>query len=360
MNMRLGERVQLTLYGSSHGPHVGATLTGVPEGLVVDHTAIAHAMEQRRPGGKYSSQRREADEVEWLSGISGGRTTGETLECQIRNNDVRSSDYGFLPDHPRPGHQDLVMMVKTNGAADLRGGGTSSARMTAPLVAMAALLRPWLARHGVQLMAHVGNIGGIEAAPLESGAPDDLSDTCQLLRCRDPEAAERMAALIDNTRRERDSLGSRVDMIITGLPMGVGEPWVDGLEPALARALMAVPAARAVEFGRGTRVIHMKGSEHNDLWGGTPDAPVLQGEHPDGALAGMASGAPLRVSVSLKPPSSIPQEQRTLNLRTGQPEPLLVKGRHDPVLAPRGVAVVEAMAVIVLTDLMVRGNHLEA
>lgn len=360
MNMRLGEQVQLTLYGSSHGPHVGATLTGVPEGLNVDHDAVAQAMRKRRPGGKYSSKRREADEVEWLSGVTGDRTTGETLECRIHNNDVRSSDYSFLPDHPRPGHQDLVMMVKTNGAADLRGGGTSSARMTAPLVAMAAVLRPWLANHGVEVRAHVGNIGGIEALPVDECLSVNLTDTCEALRCHDPEAAERMAALIETTRRARDSLGSRVDMVITGLPMGVGEPWFDGLEPALARALMAVPAARAVEFGRGTNVIHMKGSEHNDPWGGSVEAPELQGDRPDGALAGMASGAPLRVSVSLKPPSSIPQEQRTLNLRTGQPEPLLVKGRHDPVLAPRGVAVVEAMAVLVLTDLMVRGHYLEA
>jgi len=359
MHMNLGEVIQITLYGSSHGPHVGATLVGVPAGLVADFESISNAKAQRRPGGTFASKRTEADEVHWLSGISNGLTNGQPLECRIKNTDVRSKDYSFLPDHPRPGHQDLVMMKKTNGEADLRGGGTSSARMTAPLVAMAALLRPWLKQHGVEFMAQVGNIGGIEARPIEVCPPRYATKLCKELRCMDPDAAEHMASLINTTRKERDSLGSRVDLLVTGLPMGVGEPWFDGLEPALARAMMAVPAARAVEFGHGTNVVDMRGSVHNDMWGGTAENPQLEGERPDGALAGLASGSPLRLRVSLKPPSSIPQAQTTLNLRTNRKEPLLVKGRHDPVLAPRGVAVVEAMAVLVVTDLMVRGGFLE-
>lgn len=358
MQMNMGEVIQITLYGSSHGPHVGATLTGVPAGIKVDHEGVAKAMARRRPGGMYASKRSEADEVEWISGIENGVTNGQILECRIQNTDVRSKDYSFLPNHPRPGHQDLVMMKKTNGKADLRGGGTSSARMTAPLVAMAAVLQPWLNQHGVELMAHVGNIGGVEARSIDA-CPDAYSTpVCEQLRCLDAEAAERMASLIDKARNDRDSLGSRVDLIVKGLPIGVGEPWFDGVEPALARAMMAVPAARAVAFGHGTNVINMRGSEHNDMWGGTAEAPILEGERPDGALAGLASGAPLRLSVSLKPPSSISRRQTTLNLKTNQQEPLLVKGRHDPVLAPRGVAVVEGMAILVLADLMVRGGFL--
>lgn len=359
MRMDMGEVIQITLYGSSHGPHVGAKVTGVPAGLAVDHEGIAQAMALRRPGGRFASKRNEADKVQWLSGIEADITNGQPLECRILNTDVRSKDYSFLPDHPRPGHQDLVMMKKTNGEADLRGGGTSSARMTAPLVAMAALLRPWLTRHGVEVMAHVGNIGGVEAQPIHVGTTTYTTPLSEELRCFDPIAAEQMATLINDARKDRDSLGSRVDMVISGLPIGVGEPWFDGVEPALARAMMAVPAARAVEFGHGTGVITMRGSQHNSMWGGSADHPVLEGERPDGALAGLASGAPLRVSVSLKPPSSIPQSQTTLNLNTNRQEPLLVKGRHDPVLAPRGVAVVEGMAILVLADLMIRGGFLE-
>ena len=360
MQMRLGEALRVTLTGSSHGPHVGAIVEGMPKGIEVNDSAIADAMALRKTGGAYSSKRKESDEVDWCSGVVNGTTTGALIELQIANNDARSSDYSFLPDHPRPGHQDMVMMKRTNGEADLRGGGTSSARMTAPLVAVAALLRPWLKDAGVQIEAHLGAVGDINAKPLADCPERWADETCLALRCRDPEAAQKMAALIETTRKERDSIGSRVDMAILGVPLGVGEPWFDGLEPALARAMMAIPAARGVEFGHGFGVQTMRGSDHNSPWGGSSEKPVLTGEQPDGALAGLATGAPILVRLALKPPSSIPREQRTLNLKTNQQEPLLVKGRHDPVLGPRAVAVAEAMAILVLSDLMIRGGFSHA
>ena len=360
MQMRLGEVLRVTLTGSSHGPYVGATVEGMPSGIDVDESLVAEAMALRKTGGTYSSKRNETDVVDWCKGVDQGTTTGEIIELQIANNDARSSDYSFLPDHPRPGHQDMVMMKRTGGEADLRGGGTSSARMTAPLVAVAALLRPWLRALGVTVEAHLGAVGLINAKPLDMCPERWANETCEQLRCRDPEAAEKMAALIDATRRDRDSIGSRVDMTIRGLPLGVGEPWFDGLEPALARAMMAIPAARGVEFGHGFSVQTMRGSEHNSPWAGTSEKPVLKGEQPDGALAGLATGAPILVRLALKPPSSIPREQHTLNLKTNQQEPLVVKGRHDPVLGPRGVAVAEAMAVLVLSDLMIRGGFSNA
>jgi len=360
MQMRLGEALRVTLTGSSHGPFVGALVEGMPKGIAVDSSSVAEAMALRKTGGVYSSKRKETDEVVWCKGVQDGMTTGATIELQIANNDARSSDYSFLPDHPRPGHQDMVMMKRTKGEADLRGGGTSSARMTAPLVAVAALLRPWLQGMGVSVEAHLGAVGEVNARPLDACPQRWASETCEQLRCRDPEAAEKMAALIDATRRDRDSIGSRVDVAILGVPLGVGEPWFDGLEPALARAMMAIPAARGVEFGHGFGVQTMRGSEHNSPWGGSSEKPVLEGEQPDGALAGLATGAPIVVRLALKPPSSIPREQHTLNLKTNQQEPLVVKGRHDPVLGPRGVAVAEAMAVLVVSDLMIRGGFTDA
>ncbi len=356
MHMRLGEALRVTLEGSSHGPFVGATVEGMPVGLTIDEHEIGKAMALRKTGGAYSSQRKEADLVEWSTGVLNGTTTGEVIKVQIANDDARSSDYNFLPDHPRPGHQDLVMMKRTNGKADLRGGGTSSARMTAPLVAVAAVLRPWLAGFGVTVEAHLGSVGDVQASPLESCPPRWANQTCEALRCRDPDAAERMAALIDATRKDRDSIGSRVDARIAGLPLGVGEPWFDGIEPALARAMMAIPAARGVEFGHGFSVQTMRGSEHNSPWGGSAEHPKLEGERPDGALAGLSTGAAIEMRVAFKPPSSIPREQHTLNLKSNQQEPLLVKGRHDPVLGPRAVAVVEAMAILVTADLFLRGG----
>ena len=254
----------------------------------------------------------------------------------------------------------MVMLKRTKGEADLRGSGTSSARMTAPLVAVAAVVRPWLEEHGILVEAHLGAIGNVEAAPVEDCPPRWANETCEALRCRDPQAAASMAELVESTKKQRNSIGSRVDLTVQGLPLGLGEPWFDGLEPALARAMMAIPAARGVEFGHGFAVQTMHGSEHNSPWGGSADEPVLLGEQPDGALAGLSTGAPVKVRVAFKPPSSIPQEQHTLNLSTNQQEPLLVKGRHDPVLGPRAVAVVEAMALLVVGDLMVRGGFHDA
>ena len=360
MQMRLGEVVCITLNGSSHGPHVGAVLEGVPPGLTVDEDRINADMALRKTGDTYSSKRKEDDRVEWISGIENGMTTGGPVALKIANADARAKDYGFLPDHPRPGHQDLVMHKRTKGEADLRGGGTSSARMTAPLVAGAALLRPWLLTNGITVEAQVGAIGDVQAKPMEECPPRWASELCRTLRCRDPGAAQNMADIVEATRKQRDSIGSRVDLEIRGLPLGLGEPWFDGLEPALARAMMAVPAARGVEFGSGFGVQTMHGSEHNDMWGGSADAPALEGDRPDGALAGLATGSTVHVRVALKPPSSIPQEQVTLNLASNRQEPLLVKGRHDPVLAPRGVAVVEAMAIMVIADLLVRGGFNDA
>ena len=360
MNMGLGEALRVTLRGSSHGPFVGALVEGLPEGLRVDETRVQAAMKLRKTGGTYSSKRKESDRVEWRTGVVNGITTGEPIEVHIANQDARSSDYSFLPDHPRPGHQDMVMLKRTNGEADLRGGGTSSARMTAPLVAVAAVVRPWLEEHGILVEAHLGAVGNVEAASVEECPPRWANETCEALRCRDPQAAAAMAELVESTKKERNSIGSRVDLTVQGLPLGLGEPWFDGLEPALARAMMAIPAARGVEFGHGFAVQTMHGSEHNSPWGGSADEPVLLGEQPDGALAGLSTGAPVKVRVAFKPPSSIPQEQHTLNLSTNQQEPLLVKGRHDPVLGPRAVAVVEAMALLVIGDLVVRGGFHDA
>ena len=356
MQMRLGESLRVTLLGSSHGPFVGAYIEGMPPGLMLDGAAIAQAMKLRKTGGTYSSKRKEDDNVEWLSGIHDGATDGTPIELKILNNDVRSSDYSFLPDHPRPGHQDMVMFKRTKGEADLRGGGTSSARMTAPLVAIAAVLRPWLESLGIRVESHLGAVGPVEAKPMHACPERWENETCEALRCRDPVAAQQMAEFIGDTRRQRDSIGSRVDLRIEGLPLGVGEPWFDGIEPAMARAMMAIPAARGVEFGHGFAVQRMTGSEHNSPWGGSAEHPVLTGERPDGALAGLSTGSPMDVRVAFKPPSSIPQEQVTLNLKTDQQEPLLVKGRHDPVLGPRAVAVTEAMAILVVADLLIRGG----
>lgn len=354
MRMRLGEVVTTTLFGTSHGASVGALVEGLPPGLRVDLTAIQAAMDRRRPGNPLASRRKEADVVNVRSGLHEGLTTGQPLLLEIENSDARSTDYAFLPRHPRPGHQDLPMHARSEGHADLRGGGSSSARLTAPLVAAAAIMAPMLDGLGITITAHVGAVGDIEAMLPEPGRP--YAD--EEVRCQDEASAAAMRELIENVRSDRDSIGSRVDLVVKGLPLGLGEPWFDGLEPALGRAMLAVPGARAVEFGRGVDAVRMRGSQHHGGWRSGQHGPELQTEIGEGALGGLASAADLVVRVTLKPPSSIPRAQATVDLDTGDESEVVVKGRHDPVLAPRGVAVVEAMATLVIVDLAVRGGRL--
>ena len=356
MQMSLGEVLRLTLFGTSHGPRVGAFLEGVPKGIAITPETIQQAMNERKPGGRYASKRKESDVVELLSGVNDSITTGEVIEISIKNTDVRPKDYSFLPHQPRPGHQDMVMMMKTDGNADLRGGGTYSARLTAPIVAAAAIIAPIISYLKITIDAHVSSIGAINSKPISACPEKWATETCQAIRCRDPESANEMAKIIEQSRMNLDSIGSEVELQISGMPIGIGEPWFDGIEPYLARTMMSIPAARGVEFGEGFSVVRMTGSEHNNPWGGDKENPVMLGDKPDGALAGLSTGSDLFCKVAFKPPSSIPKEQLTLNLETNQQEPLIVKGRHDPVLAPRAVAVVEAMAKFVVADLALRGG----
>lgn len=318
----------VTLFGESHGPAVGALIEGVPPNIEIDPQQLIADMIARRPGSGLASKRKETDDVEIMSGVHSGKTTGMPILLLIRNQDVRSKDYSFLPYQPRPGHVDHPINIKTGGAADLRGGGSFSARLTAGLVAAASISRNILPEEW-KIEATVGALGGLEG---EDGI-----------------------ALAEQARKEGDSLGSRVDLVISGLPVGFGEPWFEGIEPALARALMAIPAARAVEFGRGVNAGLMRGSKHNDSWG----EEMSLAEGADGALGGMASGAPIHVRVTFKPPSGISKPQETFNQVTGMMEELAIKGRHDPVIGPRARPVVEAVARLVIADLGIQGGYID-
>lgn len=364
MGMRLGDSVRVTLFGESHGRCVGALVEGIPAGTEFDLDALREDVERRRPGRKGLSARSESDDCEILSGVHEGKATGWPILLLTWNSDARSKDYGFLPDQPRPGHADMTEQFRSGGAADLRGGGSQSARLTYGLVSASSQLRGLLAEAGWRVDAHLHSVGEEIAAPLfvldRDSALDGVSDMARL-NCRDEEAASRFSSLIESVRLDQDSIGSSVECIIEGLPIGLGEPWFDGLEPALARGMMAIPGARAVEFSRGTKASRMRGSEHNDAWHLDGSNPTLEGAdaaQADGALGGRSTGAPMRIIVHFKPPSSIAREQSTLHLPSGEQRSLKVPGRHDPVLGPRAVPVVEAIARLVLADLGVIGGYL--
>jgi chorismate synthase len=344
MGMTLGNKIRITLFGESHGVCVGALLQGIPPGTPIDYDTLIEEIERRKPGRKGMSRRLESDECEIMSGVHNGVATGWPILLLARNNDARSKDYGFLPDHPRPGHADMVEIERSGGFTDLRGGGSQSARLTLGLVAAASQVRQLLSAENISVRAGLYAVG------------ERVENTeMQRLNCCDPEMSKIFSIDVEASRKAGDSIGSAVECLIEGLPMGIGEPWFDGIEPALARVMMAIPGARAVEFSKGFRSSAMKGSEHNDAWAiheGMISQESESGNMPDGALGGRSTGAPLRIVVHFKPPSSISKTQSTLHLPSGGKAPLKIKGRHDPVIGPRAVPVVEASAVLVIADLL--------
>ncbi len=349
MGMSLGRWPRLTLFGESHGVGVGVLIEGLPPGMEVDLDAMVADLERRRPGRRGLSQRTELDLPSVLSGVHDGKTTGWPLVLFSENGDVRSSDYSFLPDHPRPGHADMVENIRTQGSADPRGGGSHSGRLTWGLVAAGSLVQPILEREGCRVLAHAAAIEDLEAELPLDGESIPMTEEMIRLNCLDSAAAHNFVERINQLRRDKDSAGSRVDVLVTGLPIGIGQPWFEGIEPSLAKGLSAIPAVRAVEFGHGVNASKMRGSAHNTAWHSSDNGPQ-HGTDGDGALGGISTGSPLRIRVHLKPPSSIPQAQDTLHVPSGEQRPLVVGGRHDPVLAPRAAPVVEAVTAFLLTE----------
>ena len=362
MSMELGEELKVTLFGESHGKCVGALVEGIPAGTPIDAEALSIDLDLRKPGRRGLSARSEIDDCEILSGVHEGKATGWPLLMLAKNSDARPKDYEFLPDHPRPGHADMVESIRSGGSHDPRGGGSQSARLTLGLVAAGSQVRAILDKAGWSCHAHLSSVGHISSRPLiqlERTQKLVEGSVMSTLNCRDPEVAPEMSELIEQIRKDRDTIGSTVELIVEGLPIGVGEPWFDGLEPALARGLMAIPGARAVEFSHGTESSKMRGSQNNDMWMPGPESPKLEGSEEgeaDGALGGRSTGAPIRVLVHFKPPSSLPREQFTLHLPSNEKRSLKVGGRHDPVIGPRAAPVVEAVAMLVICDLGIIGG----
>ena len=352
MGMRLGESLSLILFGESHATGVGVIIEGLQPGIPIDLKSIERDLERRKPGRKGLSPRSESDIPRILSGVHEGFSTGWPLVLFAENSDVRSSDYDFLPDHPRPGHSDLVEQYRTGGKADPRGGGSHSGRLTWGLVAAGSLVNPILDTAGCSVFSHMAALGDDETEDLAVLLSSNISENMSRLNCMDPDAADRFVDRIKILRKEKDSLGSRVDVIVRGLPIGIGDPWFDGIEPALSKGLFGIPAVRAVEFGYGVKSSLMRGSEHNSVWESGENNTPIQSEGGDGAIGGITTGSDIRIRVHFKPPSSIPTIQNTLHLPSGELRPLVVRGRHDPVLAPRATPVVQGVVRFLIADLL--------
>ena len=364
-----GHTFRITTAGESHGPGNVVIIDGVPPGLALSEDDLRPDLARRRPGqSSIVTQRQEADEPEILSGVFEGVTTGTSLAILIRNQDQRSRDYSDIKNKYRPGHADYTFDAKY-GRRDYRGGGRSSARETVARVAAGAVAKRLLqVAHGVRIVGYVHQIGDIHADVADPGAVTLEQVEATPVRCPDPAAAERMIALIERVRSERDSIGGAATIVATHVPAGWGEPVFDKLKADLGRAMFSLPAVMGVEYGAGFDVARARGSGNNDTFLATrqeeADAPNAVASsprhavttHPNrhgGMLGGISSGMPIVLRCAVKPTSSIPQEKPTVT-DTGEATTISTKGRHDPCLLPRFVPMAEAMVALVLADHMLR------
>jgi chorismate synthase len=345
-----GQVFRITTAGESHGPGYVVIVDGVPAGLELSESDLMPDLARRRPGqSKVTTQRQEIDEPEILSGVFEGRTTGAPIAISIRNQDQRPKDYSEIKEKYRPGHADFTFDAKY-GFRDYRGGGRSSARETAVRVAAGAVAKKLLrVRFGVSIVGYVKRIGAIEARVAEVPGVTLEEVESNIVRCPDPDAAERMIALIEELRRARDSVGGIAEIVARGVPAGWGEPVFDKLKADLGKAMLSLPAVVGVEYGAGFALASMRGSEANDVFEVKQGKVQTRTNRHGGMLGGISSGMPIVLRCAVKPTSSLPRNQETIT-RNGEPTTIATKGRHDPCLLPRFVPMAEAMMAVTLAD----------
>ncbi|CAB3716351.1 Chorismate synthase [Achromobacter denitrificans] len=337
----LGTFFTVTNFGESHGPAIGCVVDGCPPGLALDASDIQRELDRRRPGtSRHVTQRQEADQVEILSGVYEGTTTGTPIGLLIRNTDARSKDYSNIADTFRPGHADYAYWRKF-GVRDPRGGGRSSARLTAPTVAAGAIAKKWLAeQYGVQVRGYMSQLGPI-AIPFVSW--DEVPNNP--FYAPNADVVPELEAYMDQLRRDGDSVGARIEVVAENLPAGWGEPIYDRLDADIAHVMMGLNAVKGVSIGAGFDSIAQRGSEHGDEI--TPDG--FLSNHAGGVLGGISTGQPVTVSLAIKPTSSIRVERRSVN-RANEPVMVQTLGRHDPCVGIRATPIAEAMLALVLID----------
>ena len=347
-----GNSITITLFGESHGPEIGAVLDGIAPGLDVDLDFMNQQLEKRKPYGRISTTRVEADEPRIVSGVFEGKTTGTPICILFENQNTRGKDYAKTKDLMRPGHADYTALMKYHGYADYRGGGHFSGRITTPIVAVGAILIQALQRKGIYIGSHIQRCGGIEDRPFADFEKDIKELNDKRFPVLDEQKAEEMRAYMEATAAEGDSVGGILETVVTGLPAGVGEPWFDTLESMLAHALFAIPAVKGVEFGEGFAFADMKGSEGNDAFFVEEQKVHTKTNHNGGINGGITNGMPVQFQTVVKPTASIYKKQETVNMETMTNEILQIAGRHDPAIIHRARVVVDSMTAIVIADML--------
>ncbi len=341
----IGKLFTVTTFGESHGIALGATIDGCPPGLELSEADLQGDLDRRRPGtSRHTTQRREADQVEILSGVFEGKTTGTPIGLLIKNTDQRSKDYANIAETYRPGHADYVYDHKY-GFRDYRGGGRSSARETAMRVAAGGIAKKYLKQqYGIEIRGYLSQLGPIKIEAIDWGAMDNSE-----FFCPDASKEAELVTYMDALRKEGDSIGAKVNVMATNVPPGLGEPIFDRLDADLAHALMSINAVKGVEIGDGFDCVNSKGTDFRDEM--TPEG--FLSNHAGGVLGGISSGQEIVASIALKPTSSLHLPGRSIN-RKGEAIEVVTKGRHDPCVGIRATPIAEAMMAIVLMDHMLR------
>ncbi len=354
MSNTYGTVFKITTFGESHGRSLGVIIDGCPAGLPIDEAFIQQELDRRKPGqSKITTQRRESDSFQIQSGVFEGRATGTPLMILIPNEDQRSKDYSHIADRYRPSHADYTYQIKY-GLRDYRGGGRSSARETAARVAAGAVAKLFLQDKKISVNAYVSQVGPLR---LEKNYQElDFTQTeNNMVRCPDPETAERMIALIDQTRKDQDTIGGVVSCVVAGVPVGLGEPVFDKLHAELGKAMLSINAVKGFEYGSGFEGVTQRGSQHNDEFVNEEGRIRTKTNYSGGVQGGISNGEDIYFRVAFKPVATIMQDQDSVN-EAGEAITVSGKGRHDPCVVPRAVPIVEAMAALVITDFYLRNE----
>lgn len=348
-----GTLFRISTFGESHGPAIGVVIDGCPAGLEIDQDFIQTELTRRRPGqSKITTQRQEEDKFQILSGVFEGKSTGTPIALVIENQDQRSKDYSHVENVFRPSHADYTYEAKY-GIRDHRGGGRSSARETAARVAAGAIAKLLLRKNNVTINAFVSQVGDIKAPHYTQL---DISKTEEnIIRCPHLETAEKMIALIDQVRLDRDTIGGIVTCVVKNTPVGLGEPVFDKLHAELGKAMLSINAVKGFEYGSGFDGVTLRGSEHNDEFYMEGDRIRTKTNHSGGVQGGISNGEDIYFNVAFKPVATIMQDQATVD-KHGNSATVSGKGRHDPCVVPRAVPIVEAMAAVVLADFLLRSK----
>ena len=354
MTNTFGNRVKISIFGTSHAAEIGAIIEGLPKGIEINEEKLSEFMDRRRAKGSLATKRHEADKVIFESGVENNLTTGESIRLVIKNGDVRSKDYENVAKVPRPNHADFSAYMKYGDKFDFHGGGQFSGRLTAVWCAAGFIFLTILKSRGIEIVSHVLRIGDIADKSLNNMKPDVTLNRelqAESFPVIDKEAKENMAEAIISKSHERDSMGGEIECVVYGLPVGLGADFFGGLESLIAQSIFSIPAVKGLEFGRGFEFTRMCGSLANDGFVLDENGEIkTSSNNCGGILGGISSGMPLNFKVAFKPTPSISRPQKSVDLLTKEEVTLEIKGRHDPCIVPRACAVVEAAAAMALVN----------